>query len=204
MPYNVQQMNGRYCVIKVPTGERMGCHASQQEAEQQRRAILANEAKVRSGFKTLVGADGRARWLAWSSSAYRDRDVNPFTGGGEIVSLAALKLWAAYANKTGNFGSLWWAHDAAKKIGPCDGSFVAGAFLIETGTFDDTPLGRKAAAWLQSYDGGSYGPLGVSIGFDYQLADRLDAVYDVVLIKERSVLPLAVAANQYTQFESIV
>lgn len=157
-----------------------------------------------SSFKTFVGADGQLRWVGWSSSAYRDRDRNPWTQTGEIVSLGALKLWAEYAHETGEYGELWWAHDETKRIGVCDASLVHGAFLIETGTFDSTPLGQKAAAWLAAYDGSPFGPLGMSIGYEYDLVDRVDAVYDVVLIKERSVLPLAAAANLYTQFNPMV
>lgn len=166
-----------------------------------RYVFVASEQKTVSGFKTVVGADGQLRWVGWSSSAYRDLDVNPWTKKGEIVTLGALKLWAEYAHKTGEYGELWWAHDEAKAIGVCDASLVQGAFLIETGTFNDTPQGKKAAAWLAAYDGKAYGPLGMSIGYEYDFVDRFDGIYEAVLIKERSVLPLAMAANRYTQFQ---
>ncbi|MFC1959494.1 hypothetical protein ACFLYO_02180, partial [Chloroflexota bacterium] len=155
-----------------------------------------------SGIKTFVDATGAARWLTWSSSAYRDRDTNPFTGTGEIVSLDALKTWVVRVHQTGEYGPLLWAHKAELPIGQCDASVVRGAFLLETGTFDDTVLGRAALNYLTEYDG-EFGDLGVSIGFACNVADRADGIYDRIEIVERSVLPLMVAANPYTAFQTI-
>lgn len=46
MPYDVRKRGEQYCVIKRDDGENMGCHDSQKKAEDQRKAILANEAAV--------------------------------------------------------------------------------------------------------------------------------------------------------------
>lgn len=155
-----------------------------------------------SGIKTFIDDDGATRWLTWSSSAYRDRDTNPFTGMGEIVSLDALKTWVIQANETDEYGPILWAHQHDLPFGQCDASVVRGAFLLETGTFDDTPLGRAALKYLSQYDG-EFGDLGVSIGFECAPADRTDGIYDRIDIVERSVLPLMVAANPYTAFQTI-
>lgn len=46
MPYDVRKRGEQYCVIKRDDGENMGCHDSKKKAEDQRKAILANEAAV--------------------------------------------------------------------------------------------------------------------------------------------------------------
>lgn len=43
MPYSVKKRGDRYCVIKGPSGESMGCHGTQGEA----RALYANEPSAR-------------------------------------------------------------------------------------------------------------------------------------------------------------
>lgn len=151
-------------------------------------------------IKTFIDSNGQPRWVTLSSSSYRDRDVNPRTGKGEIVKLAAIKRWVATAQKAGDFGPLLWAHQDNKRIGTCDASAVAGAFLIETGTYDDTPIGRQALKYLESYNDAEFGPLGVSIGFIHHDKARRKGEYDEIAIVERSVLPLKVAANPYTAF----
>jgi 2'-5' RNA ligase len=43
MPYLIRRRGGKHCVVKEDDGEVMGCHDTRREAEDQRRAIHANE-----------------------------------------------------------------------------------------------------------------------------------------------------------------
>jgi len=43
MPYAIRESDGKYCVDKVPTGEEMGCHDTEDEAIAQMRALYAAE-----------------------------------------------------------------------------------------------------------------------------------------------------------------
>lgn len=43
MPYRIREENDKYCVDKVPTGEEMGCHDTEDEAISQMRALYAAE-----------------------------------------------------------------------------------------------------------------------------------------------------------------
>lgn len=47
MPYSVKKRNEKFCVIKDPSGESMGCHGTPEEARSQIRALYANEPSAR-------------------------------------------------------------------------------------------------------------------------------------------------------------
>lgn len=115
---------------------------------------------------------GRLRWLAVSSTAFKDRD-------GEIVSVAALQKDVARSDARGDYGPLRWWHVPGLDIGDCDFRAVHGRSLIESGTFRDD---RYAAA-IKAKDE-------VSLGFLHPLPDRTDGpVFDDIFTFERSVVP---------------
>lgn len=53
MPYDIKPRGSKWCVVKRDDGKTLGCHASREEAESQRRALYASEARqalVSEGF----------------------------------------------------------------------------------------------------------------------------------------------------------
>lgn len=124
---------------------------------------------------------GGYRWLAYSSSAFKDRD-------GEIVSQAALEADVERMDATKEYGPLLWWHVPGAVIGHCDFSAMHGAVLIESGTFINEQVAQAVKERA--------GELGVSIGFDYyrRLRDA-SGVFHGVMVKERSFLPAGRKSN---------
>ena len=148
--------------------------------------------KAESSFKVFRDKAGALRWLAFSSNAFKDRE-------GEIFTTKALKEAVAEADKSGERGPLRLYHVPGADIGTCDFQDVVGRFLVESGTFDDTARGRKAAEYFEEAEDEH----GVSIGYRYEKADRGDKVYDWLQFIERSVAPKAAVANSWTMFKTI-
>lgn len=143
-----------------------------------------------SGFKVFKEADGITRWISTSSNAFEDLEK-------ELFTTKALEEAVEYADKTDERGPLMFYHIPNTEIGACDFQGIAGRFLIETGTFDDTPLGRKAAEFFSN----SEEDWQVSIGFVHEAGDELDGTYDWLRFRERSICPFGTAANPYTDFK---
>lgn len=138
-------------------------------------------------------ATGIDRWLSFSSNGFKDREK-------EIVATDALEKVVAKADESGARGELRLWHTPQAAIGDCDFQAIQGRFLIESGTFKDTELARRAKAYFAKADE----RLGTSIGFQHPL-DAFDGeVYrEVTRIVERSVLPHSFAANPWTSFISL-
>ena len=137
--------------------------------------------------KVYQDAAGRPRWVAISSTAYRDRD-------GEIVSAQALAAAVAASDASGARGPLRFWHVPGLDIGDCDFQMTAGPggrFLVESGTFRDPRYAQALKA---------AGPLQLSIGFVHP-ADQPgpDGVFTDIAIFERSVVPDGRAANPMTR-----
>lgn len=149
-------------------------------------AIIAALRRGKS-FAVYKDARGADRWLATSSTAYRDRD-------GEIVSCKALTAAVAAGDRLGQRGPLRFWHVPGLDIGDCDYQAVAqgGRFLIESGTFR-----KPAYAHALKERGASYQ---MSIGFVHP-ATQPDAagVFDDIAIFERSVVPPGRASNPFTR-----
>jgi len=144
-----------------------------------------------SGFKVFRDKAGHDRWLAFSSNAFRDRE-------GEVFTTKALQTAVEEADKTGHHGTLRLFHVPSSDVGTCDFQEVVGRFLVESGIFDDTDKGRRAAQYFKASDQ----DYGVSIGYRYEKADRADKVYDWLEIFERSVAPRSAVANPWTTFKT--
>lgn len=143
--------------------------------------------KAASSFVVYKQADGKYRWLAVSSTAYRDRD-------GEIVSTTALKQAVASADATGKRGPLLFWHIPGVVLGECD--FQATAFddraLIESGTFADSRIARAIA---RKADG-----MGMTIGFVHPLTEPdATGVFKTIDIVERSTAPATRVSNKFTR-----
>ncbi len=136
-----------------------------------------------TALKFYEQEDGRTRWLSISSGGFEDKE-------GEIVSTELLQSAVKAADETGERGPLLVFHIPGSDIGVCDFQAVVGGFLLESGTFADTPAGRAAAKYLKEHAD----EYGVSIKFLYGKRTR-DGVYEPPgVILERSVLPKDAAA----------
>lgn len=150
------------------------------------------ELETNHGLKVYKDKQGNARWLTHSSNAFEDFDH-------ELFTTKALEEAVEYADKTGERGPLMFFHIPGTEVGQCDYQAMAGRFLIESGTFLDTPLGAKALEYLQETEDEHQ----VSIGYEYRAGDEEDGVYDWLRVKERSFLPYGTAANPWTDFKLI-
>jgi len=180
------------------------------EAARQRAAREQNQAGVQAitrnlerqrgkTFAVFKDATGRHRWIARTTTAYRDRDR-------EIITTKALEADAARMTATAQYGPLRYWHVGAPDplspdapwgpgldIGDCDFSTVIGRTSIESGTFKSTALG---AAFAQTADQHELSP-----GFFHPL-DQPNAAgeYDSIRRFERSLVPTAHAraSNLFT------
>jgi hypothetical protein len=128
--------------------------------------------RYKSSLAVFKDHTGRYRWLAVSSTAFKDRD-------GEIVSVAALQKDVARTDASGNYGPLRWWHVPGLDIGDCDFRAVHGRSLIESGTFRDD---RYAQAIKEKDQ--------VSLGFLHPLPDPAAVpIFEDIVTFERSVVP---------------
>ncbi len=130
------------------------------------------------------------RWVAVSSSAYRDRD-------GEIVSTKALEDDVARADADGNYGPLRWWHVKGLDIGTCDFNAMHGRMLVESGTFND----ERVAAAIKEHAH----ELAVSIGFNHSHNEPdADGVFNTIRRFERSFLPRNRESNLFTTLGAVM
>jgi Tfp pilus assembly major pilin PilA len=127
---------------------------------------------------------GKYRWVAISSTAFRDRDD-------EIVSIKALQDDCERADQDGNYGPLRAWHIPGADIGDCDFNALFGRTLIESGTFRDERYAlvvKKNARKTR-----------MSIGFRHPAGEPdKDGVFYTIRRFERSILPRDMASNPYT------
>ena len=146
------------------------------------------EVTEKEGMRVLKEKDGSYRWIAISSTAFRDDD-------GEIVSTKALQDDVDNSDLTGDYGTLRWWHVPNVDIGNCDFRMVAGQMLVESGKFFENKIGE--------YFKEAKEPLQMSIGFYHPVTEPdANGVYSKVKVFERSVMPAGCAANRFTKFIS--
>lgn len=156
--------------------------AAQQELRKRQQAERDALAATKA-VRVYKDANGVYRWLAISSTAYRDRD-------GEIVSTKALADDVARADRTGDYGTLRWWHTPIT-LGDCDFNALIGRSLVESGTFRTPQVAEKVAA----------ADLEVSIGFLHPFgAPDADGVFHAIRRFERSLTPRGRASNLFTSF----
>lgn len=136
-------------------------------------------------FAVYKDAAGRYRWLAVSSTAFRDRDK-------EIVSTKALTEDVARTDALPDAGPLRFWHVAGMDIGDCDYAAVSGRSLIESGTFRDERYGQALKDSPLEWH--------ISLGF-FHLANEPDAqgVFHSIRRFERSIVPAGRASNPFTR-----
>jgi hypothetical protein len=138
-----------------------------------------------SELKLYDAPAGRTRWLLVSSGGFEDRDR-------EIVSTAYLESAVDYAERSKERGPLLIWHIPGSDVGTCDYQAIVGepGMLLESGLFDATPRGARAAAYYRQKSADT----GASIRFLW--ANRTpDGTYlPPGMILERSLLPRANAA----------
>ena len=129
-------------------------------------------------------ADGRYRWVTFSSNAFEDGDR-------EIVSTKALADDVAHSDASGDYGPLLFWHMPQAELGACDYRALHDRMLIESGTFHIEAVGKaikEAALRLKT-----------SLGFYYPFTEPDgDKVFHTIRTFERSLLPAGKAANQLT------
>jgi hypothetical protein len=134
--------------------------------------------------------EGKLRWLAISSTAYRDRDD-------EIVSTKALREAVARAHSSKEFGPLRFWHTPGIELGTTDYMELSedGKYLIESGIIradiaDSVKESAKSTKWQ------------MSIGFKHPRTEPdKDKVFHNISIFERSVVPQGKAANSQTTLQ---
>jgi hypothetical protein len=97
-----------------------------------------------SELKVYDAPDGRKRWVLVSSGGFEDRDK-------EIVSTAYLESAVDYAERSKERGPLLIWHIPGSDVGTCDYQAIVGepGMLLESGLFDATPRGERAAAYYR-------------------------------------------------------
>jgi hypothetical protein len=150
-------------------------------------------------FTVFKDHQGQRRWIARTTTAYRDRDA-------EILSAAALDADSQRMTATKQFGPLRYWHvgqpdpfDAQAPWGPgldigdCDYSVQIGPTRIESGTFRDSAIAQTIAQKSGQYE--------LSPGFFYP-PDQPDSakVFTTLRTFERSVVPTRYsrASNLFT------
>lgn len=139
-------------------------------------------------IEVFKDASGFPRWVAVTSTAYRDRD-------NEIVSSDALKKAVEYGDSTGNRGPLRFWHVPGLDIGTTDYQAVTdnGRFLVESGHITNSEVAKA----LQE-KGGNWQ---MSIGFNHPIDQPdVNGVFKDISIFERSITPPNKAANPFTSF----
>ncbi len=155
-------------------------------------------AKTGSSFFTVKQADGRYRWVSISSTAFLDRED-------EIVSSLAIARSAVH--QTGRGPLLFW-HEKKIELGTCDFALHDGLCLIESGLWHDSKVGvaaRKETAkhperWRVSI--GFY-PEDATTEVNAKVGNRtVKAVYNGMLVVERSQLPAEYSANPFSRIDT--
>lgn len=130
-------------------------------------------------------ATGRLRWLAVSSTAFKDRD-------GQIVSTKALEQDVARTDAGADLGPLRFWHVPGLDIGTTDYSAMSGRTLIESGTFIDERLGQAVKDSPKSW--------GISLGFLHPHSEPdSTGTFNIIQRFERSLVPAGRASNLFTR-----
>ena len=142
-----------------------------------------------SGFK-VYNVNGSARWLAWWTNNFEDRDK-------EIFSAKAIDDYIARVDAgVIDMPELWFWHIPGTRHGQADWMARIDHMAVAAGTFDDSPRGKAA----QRHYAKQRKPYGVSHGFLFPASALKDGVYSSFNTFEISPLPIQEAANPYTAF----
>lgn len=154
--------------------------------------------KKEASFIVRKEADGSYRWFGWVTNKWRD--IDPMADpkhGGEILTEAAHKEFIAYLDAHPDAAPELWAwHTPGTKHGAADWWDYADGFVVMSGPLTET-VGKSFENETE--------PLGMSHGF-FALPPWRDVANGLInkyRTFEASHLPLARAANPWTDFETI-
>jgi hypothetical protein len=187
----------RNAIARIPQSNAKGLN---KEAVQKRaQKLLASANKSENSFTVFKDDTDAWRWLARTTTAYRDRD-------NEIITTKALEADAERMNGSKQYGPLRYWHigqpdpfDPANPAGPgvdlgtCDYSIVIGRTSIESGTFKSFAIGKAIAESADEYE--------MSPGFFHPVDQpNSQGEYDQIHRFERSVVPIKYgrASNLFT------
>lgn len=162
-------------------------------------ARFLGRTRAAKSFTVYKSHDGAMRWIARTTTAYRDRDR-------EILPIAALDQDSQRMTAARQFGPLRFWHigrpdplDAAQPWGPgldvgeCDFSTQIGTTRVESGTFKSATLAQRIAETAAEYE--------LSPGF-FHPPDQpgADGVFTTIRTFERSLVPTRYgrASNLFT------
>lgn len=141
-----------------------------------------------SGFKAYGN-----RWVGWWTNNFKDRTGEYFTE--KAIDDYVWRVDHGLVPKP----PLRFFHVPGTEHGKTEFVGRIGHYAIAVGTFDDTPLGRRAVEVYARNDK----RYAMSHGFIYAKKDKVDGVYHQFNTYEISALPVKVAANPYTAFEEV-
>lgn len=141
-----------------------------------------------SGFKVYGN-----KWVGWWTNNFRDRTGEYFTE--KAIDDYVWRVDKGMVPKP----PLRFYHIPGTEHGKTEFVGRIGHYAIAAGTFDDTPLGRRAVE-VYAQRGKRYA---MSHGFIHAKKDKVDGVYHQFNTYEISVLPAKAAANPYTAFEEV-
>lgn len=135
------------------------------------------------------------RWFAWWSNAYEDREQEFFPAKAIDDYIARVDMGIV------PYPELWVWHVPGSKHGQADWLGRIGNFAVASGTFDDTPAGRRAKSAYQR-KGQRYQ---MSHGFLYDTAKKQGGVYHQFNTFELTTIPAKAkaAANSFTDFQGV-
>jgi len=139
-------------------------------------------------YPVVKGVDGKDWWLAFSATAFLDREE-------EIISRKAMDYGVADADRTGERGDLRLFHLPGSRVGSKEVQLREGCFLIEAGRWDETDVAVAAKSSLKE----SPEKWKTSIGFEYNADYFVGGIYtDQVRFLETSIVSANRAANPFT------
>jgi len=152
----------------------------------------STEGDDKASLSIIKQANGIYRWYSVSSNNIKDRDT-------ETVALKMLQADVARTKMFGDDSETYFYHIPYPLGGAPDYRAIVDGMLVESGEFNDEPVAKAVATYINDHPEGLDGTgWGTSIGFQ-SMPDLSGTFYDGY-IKERSVLPMSAAANEFTQF----
>lgn len=168
--------------VQVVEGEEKEAGMAEEEKVMEEKIVEKETVPILSKFFSVKGKDDKDYWVSLSGSSFKDRE-------NEIIAKKAILYGIAHGDKTGQRGELRLYHYPNSRVGECQFQMLVGNFLVEAGTWDDTPRALGAKKWTEKNDAGN------SVGFFYnpkkfKRDKALDAmVYeDEIILFERSIL----------------
>jgi len=157
-------------------------------------AVLGALFKESSGCMAHKALDNKTWLLTWTTNAFQDRE-------GEIFTTKSIENYVARHAAESTKGKFDFWHLPGTEFGTIMWQGIEGRFLIESGPFDDTVIGRKAEEFFLAHPDGhpEIAPegWGTSHKYEYIQGDREDGVYDWFEKTLTTVLPFSAAANQH-------